>query len=202
MKTFCNIDGCSKPAVTRGWCLSHYQRFWKYGNPLGGKTKGPPNDALAWLNNHVNYDDSECLIWPFSLSPRGYGLVHINGWPYRANRIMCEKHHGKPPSRKHHAAHSCGNNACVNPKHVRWATPAENEADKIIHGRTTRGSANGRAKLTEQDVLAIRSAGKEVFHKTLAALYGVSDTLICDIRNYKVWAYPQKREIEAEEMDT
>lgn len=28
---------------------------------------------------------------------------------------------------------------CINPAHLRWATRAENEQDKITHGRSNRG---------------------------------------------------------------
>lgn len=29
----CSIDGCAKPAISRGWCPMHYRRWNLYGNP-------------------------------------------------------------------------------------------------------------------------------------------------------------------------
>lgn len=31
----CEVDGCSRPHNARGWCLPHYKRWQKYGDPLG-----------------------------------------------------------------------------------------------------------------------------------------------------------------------
>jgi hypothetical protein len=33
-QTTCTIDGCAKPAVARGWCSGHYQRWRRNGDPL------------------------------------------------------------------------------------------------------------------------------------------------------------------------
>ena len=34
----CSIPGCGKPAKTRGWCFTHYARWYRHGDPLGGRT--------------------------------------------------------------------------------------------------------------------------------------------------------------------
>lgn len=39
MSRTCSIEGCDKRHEARGWCESHYQRWKKHGDPLGG---GPP----------------------------------------------------------------------------------------------------------------------------------------------------------------
>lgn len=31
----CSIDGCDKPVLARTWCKTHYNRWYKTGNPLG-----------------------------------------------------------------------------------------------------------------------------------------------------------------------
>lgn len=33
----CSIDGCGKKVASRGWCESHYQRWRKHGDPMGGR---------------------------------------------------------------------------------------------------------------------------------------------------------------------
>lgn len=32
----CLIEGCENLSKTRGWCIKHYARWWRNGDPLGG----------------------------------------------------------------------------------------------------------------------------------------------------------------------
>lgn len=52
---------------------------------------------------------------------------------------------------------------------------------------TLKGEKHGGAKLTEQDVLAIRAA--KVTQTALAVQYGVSQTTVSDIRRRNVWRH-------------
>ena len=81
----------------------------------------------------------ECLHWPFSRLPAGYGIVggRAVGRQY-AHSLACTWAHGPRPEGKQ-AAHSCGKASCFNPKHLRWATVTENHADKVLHGTSGRG---------------------------------------------------------------
>lgn len=36
----CSVDGCTRQAVTRGWCHGHYQRFWRLGDVLPQRPLG------------------------------------------------------------------------------------------------------------------------------------------------------------------
>lgn len=38
----CSVEGCSNPHKARGYCLMHYQRFMKHGDPLAVLIKLPP----------------------------------------------------------------------------------------------------------------------------------------------------------------
>lgn len=40
----CSVDGCAKPARTRGWCSAHYERWRRNGDPgpAGDGRKRPP----------------------------------------------------------------------------------------------------------------------------------------------------------------
>ena len=33
--TTCRIEGCDRPVKARGWCLMHWQRWWRHGEPGG-----------------------------------------------------------------------------------------------------------------------------------------------------------------------
>lgn len=84
----------------------------------------------------VGYTGDDCLLWPFSKSNKGYGTINHDGRNLTVSRFLCAEVNGPPPTPDHVAAHSCGrgHTGCVNPRHLRWATRTENEADKIIHG--------------------------------------------------------------------
>lgn len=84
-----------------------------------------------------------CHLWPYRRNTQGYAVVWCEAEYQRVNRIVCAHVHGPAPSAQHQAAHSCGERACVNPRHLRWATQAENIADAKVHG-TFRPPPGGR----------------------------------------------------------
>jgi hypothetical protein len=150
----------------------------------------PKNGATeAFLRAHVNYDGDDCLPWPFCRSSHGHGAACVGGVPKTASRWMCILAHGEPPSPKHEAAHSCGrgNLGCVNPRHLRWATPTENQADKDLHGTHNKGERHGNSKLSADDIIAIRSDGR--MHRIIAADYGIARTTVSNIIHKRLWAH-------------
>jgi hypothetical protein len=143
----------------------------------------------AFLRAHSVYSGDECLIWPYKTVKSGYGLATVGGVQKRASRWMCIIAHGEPCDETMHAAHNCGNPSCVNPKHLRWATPKENANDRLIHGTHNRGERNGKTTLTDDQVREIRTAAPNL--KDLVERYGVSKGCISKIRSMKRWAHVQ-----------
>ena len=141
----------------------------------------------TFLRLHMNYNGDDCLLWPYRTVPTGYGLAVIGGVQKRASRWMCILVHGEPPSPRHHAAHSCGNARCVNPRHIRWATPKENSDDRLGHGTENRGSRSGKTHLTEADIIIIRAAPPNLAQ--LQMRFGVSKVCISKIRSGQRWWY-------------
>lgn len=135
----------------------------------------------------LEHQSDACLIWPYGLDGRGYPFLKVNRRRVIGTRHICTLTHGAPPSPTHQAAHSCGNPSCVNPRHLRWATPKENVADKLLHGTDNTGSRNGRAKLNEDMVRAIRCDRRR--RTEIAASYGVSDTTIRQIKDGTSWRH-------------
>lgn len=101
---------------------------------MSTKPTGIPNGSVrALFETFANLEVNECIEWPRSRNGRGYGQVWIDGKVRTVHSVVCERHHGPRPT-GHHAAHHCGNKACMNYRHIRWATPTENEADKHHQG--------------------------------------------------------------------
>jgi hypothetical protein len=131
------------------------------------------------------HDSDDCLVWPFSTTVKGYPHMYFQGRWKLVTRRVCEHFYGPALSRKHQAAHSCRELACVNWRHLRWATPSENEADKIGHGTYQYGERNPQAKLTVDQVLSIRAAVGS--HSEIAAQYNVSRRTVSKIKARQRW---------------
>lgn len=98
-----------------------------------------PGEASAFLAEQMSrppesFDPTTCLLWPFAISSGGYGNIGTPDGNVAPHRVMCAEHHGPPASPDLYAAHSCGVRRCMNPCHLRWATPLENRHDTEAHG--------------------------------------------------------------------
>lgn len=181
----CSISGCGKTVLSRGWCPNHYSRWRKYGNPTGGKDGTRHGAPLEYLETVVlPYDGDECLMWPFSKGAYKYGYIYVNKKTTAVSREVCRRIHGEPPTPEHEAAHGCGRGAegCVTPRHLRWATPVENAADKIAHGTKLLGSRIPYAKLKEDQVLTIMRERGTTSAINLGKRYNVTSNAI-----YRIW---------------
>lgn len=187
----CLAASCIKEAKRRGYCDSHYVRFLRHGDPLKGRSSRTPiGEPLRFVEVvALRHIAKSCLQWPFGKYPSGYSKMLVSGKDSTASRYICERIHGAAPTPAHEAAHSCGDRACVNPNHITWKTPVENNADKLIHGTHNRGERHSLVKLTEQDVREIRLLKGVESERALAARYGVSNTAIHLIYRRKNWAW-------------
>lgn len=126
MTRLCSIPKCGRIHKSSGYCNRHYLRYQRYGDPLA---RSPYKyKVVTWLKvNSFNTQD-ECLLWPFSKLPNGYGQCeNYLDVGKGAHRNMCFLVHGAPPTPKHIAARSCRNKLCVAPKHLSWKTRNENK---------------------------------------------------------------------------
>lgn len=184
----CTVDGCANTVLARGWCRRHYARWRRHGDPEAGRT---PEGALPeFVRAAAASTGNECLIWPYSTNDKGYGMVRWDGRVQPAHRVVLELVEGSPPEPGMDAAHAplvCHNPLCVLPLHLRWATKAENQADRALDGTLTRGEAHGRAKLTEAEALAIYRDSRP--HREVAAEFGVSQSHVSHIKTGAKWAW-------------
>ena len=120
MLAICSIDGCGKPAHSRGWCQAHYRRWFTHGDPHF-TNRGAPARYLAEILEHRNAN--ECLIWPFNRGAEGHGKIIWNGrHSVRVAEVICQLLYGDRPTPKHKPIFSCNNGrgGCVNHYHIRW----------------------------------------------------------------------------------
>lgn len=177
-KSICLV--CDRPALARSYCAKHYQRLRRHGDPLAGR---PISAQRAFIERLLVEKHTGCVIWPFATTNGGYASASLDGKPVVVSRLICGLVNGDPPHVGMEAAHRCGNGAigCVNPMCLYWATKAENNADKIRHGRAPAGENHWRCKLTDSQVAAIRSDTR--LSTVVAAEYGISRVHVSRIRS-------------------
>jgi len=151
---------------------------------------------------------SGCWLWTGAKLPAGYGTIGSGGRrgaSVYTHRLSWEIANGRTVPAGLFVLHHCDNPQCVRPDHLFIGTAADNAQDAIAKGRsappeiTARvGTSNGRAKLTEDDVLAIRSAyaslprRRRVKRGSLAVLadrYGVTPNLVSMIARRVIWRH-------------
>lgn len=139
-----------------------------------------------------------CWEWLGAKYQTGYGMACIRRGPrktFLAHRIAWIIQHGMRIPEEYMICHTCDNRACVNPHHLYAGTGYENNSDTINRGRGNRmkGSACTWSKLTDSDVLFIRSG--QMRQCELARKFGMKQSSISNIQTGKNWKHllPQKQ---------
>lgn len=187
----CSIETCDRPVAKRGWCNRHYQRWWKYGDPAFTHHRADRGEPLAKLQEWVaTRDRSTCWIWPYR-KRKGYGVLTVARVTVKAHRLAYAIDHGVPL--RHDGCHTCDTPACFNPDHIFDGTHAQNVADAKRKGRlalpprSRPGRRVAHKRLSAEAVRSIRA--DERTNAAVAADYGVSPTLISNVRNGKAWGW-------------
>lgn len=188
----CSVPGCGKPFNGRGLCQGHLRRLRLYGDPLACR-HARRGDTWRFIEGVAQrHDSDDCLLWPFGgESSKAYPQVMRGREVFSVTRMMCEARNGPPPAPDLQAAHSCGNgrNGCVNPRHLRWATAAENNNERRDHGTMPIGERSGTAKLTECEARHIKAMRGSVSQRKLAEQFGVSSTAVHHIHSGRSWGW-------------
>lgn len=119
---------------------------------------------------------------------RPFVLLWRNNRPNlrRIHRLVIEAFVGPRPDGME-CCHNDGNPANNQLRNLRWDTSKNNHADKIRHGTTNRGERCGTAKLTKEQVAAIRADNR--LQRLIAADYGVGENTISRIKTGARWAH-------------
>ncbi|MGH1490558.1 MAG: hypothetical protein ACRBK7_14405 [Acidimicrobiales bacterium] len=161
------------------------------------KTRAPWGARLAFARTALDWDSDECLVWPYKTN-EGYGRMTVNGQAVYAHRWVLEQTVGPPPDPSDDAAHApkvCHNRACINPRHLRWASRKSNADDMDLDGTRPRGEKHGVSRLTEAQVIeALKGERSAASMKRLAARYDVSPITIADIWTGRTWGWLAERE--------
>lgn len=185
-KIICSVGECGKPIMAKGLCTMHYTRLRRGGSLSINRT--PPGKSFEFALSLIDTDEKDCIIWPFYRNSYGYGEFRFNNKNTIVSRFICSKVNGDRGN-EFHASHVCGKGhlGCVNPNHLKWKTPKENSEDKKKHGTYLKGTQCFGAKITEIDVLDIRSSKENA--KSIAKTYGISVTQVYNVKSGESWGW-------------
>lgn len=136
----------------------------------------------------------ECLIWTGKRNNKGYGLMFHAGKNRYAHRAAYMMVYGEIPAGMQ-VRHKCDVPACVRADHLELGTQADNMQDMASRGRASRapknwGTNHGMSKLTDDDVLAIRSrAERGESYASIARDVGISGVEVGLVARGERWAH-------------
>lgn len=131
-----------------------------------------------------------CVVWTGSADEQGYGHRRFDGKRQRVHRIAVAEVDGWDAIEGKVVMHLCDNPPCYRYDHLRIGTPADNNGDARLKGRTARGAKQWKSKLTDADVVEILAAVERgETHKAIAVRFGIDRTNVGHIVNRKTWRH-------------
>ena len=176
----------------------------------------PAQEARFWAKVDKNgpiqpHMQTPCWIWTAYKNKDGYGRFGVGDKILSAHRVVWTFTHCPIPNdNSPHGIcvlHRCDLTSCVNPDHLFIGTQTDNIRDREskgrgnhtcgekhhmrIHPEKAQGEANGRAKLTIEQIIDIRTiyAAGGTTQRHLATLFGMSEPTINQIIRRKKWAH-------------
>lgn len=121
----------------------------------------------------------------------GYMQVNLSGEggvrSCRVHILVAEAFVGPRPTITYQVAHRDGNRANNRVENLRWATPLENAGDDLVNGSRPMGASHPAARLTEEDVAAIRREYTALLAR-VCERHSLSTSHVKAIISGKAWA--------------
>lgn len=162
----------------------------------GGEMSAKQTAQRFWVRVNKQGPD-DCWEWQGAYDKTGYARVGWNNRYYLVHRISAWlsgliPSPDKPKSAQDptHVLHTCDNRKCCNPNHFFLGTYSDNQRDAYKKGRRRLpvGELNGSAKLTREQVNAIRKRYKQGEKQVeLRKIYNMSLSAISKIIHNKTY---------------
>lgn len=151
--------------------------------------KGRKSNTPDSIKERIIIDDEGCWIWQGYKDRDGYGRMRLEGKERFTHRISYEAWVA-PLEKDKVIMHLCDKPACCNPEHLKQGTQAENNRDCADKGRKPKGSANGNAKLTEDQVIWMRHLfTRGISGEQLSKIFNVSRVQVRKILTFENWNF-------------
>ena len=214
MFNLCNEENCQRRVFAKRLCKQCYQRMWiseKHPNRVRYRPYNMTiEEVVEYFLSLAIQTENGCLLVDNSIrgvtiKRKGYPAITFNGKSCRLHRIVLEVKIGRPLkySRKvsqfsEMCLHNCDTPNCINPDHLFLGTQKDNMIDCLSKGRLVSssnlphnvGEDSGNVKLTEKQVLKIRSLrdqGQTL--KCIADQFSVSFSHIYKIVKRECWTH-------------
>lgn len=128
-----------------------------------------------------------CWMYTGGWNAKNYGVFWVDGKSRTAHRVAYELYVGSIPDDLS-VLHTCDNPWCINPKHLFVGTQQDNIDDMISKGRDGFiRTKNGRALLSEDDIIEIKKLLGQFSQQHIANQFGVSRSTISAISTGRNW---------------
>jgi hypothetical protein len=161
--------------------------LWRHGSVEEHHRKRFKHDLF---DNIEMIPECGCWIW-MKCTNMGYGVIRPSKYEIKyLHRMMWEKYFGSIPPNMH-VLHRCDTPPCCNPHHLFLGSQVDNMKDRDRKGRNPKGEEIGNSKLTEMEILSIRSDSR--MQKVIAREYKISPSHVSQIKSRKRWKHIPER---------